>query len=133
VNIAGSPPSYTVSTGLAIVGSDIRMQVPVSIANGGTNATDVASARTNLNVPRRGGKTSIGALTGGQELSVLIPDQGSTDVMLQVRALTLTGYSANVVVGQIVARMIDSTHVGIKTDYDYPSGTFEVLYHPLGG
>ncbi len=75
--------TYVAGNGLTLSGTTCALDAPVSIANGGTGATTVANARTNL------GATSkyagdCGAMTAGVTYT-LTHNLGTTDVQLSLR------------------------------------------------
>lgn len=81
--ILSAPTAYVQGTGITITGNTIALTVPVTIALGGTGATDAPTARTNLNVPQRGTAVNIGALSAGVGTDV-VHNMGTLDVNLQV-------------------------------------------------
>jgi hypothetical protein len=60
---------YLAGTGLSLSGSTFNLQVPVSVANGGTNATTASAARASLAVP---GIFNSGAIGDGASTSLTV-------------------------------------------------------------
>lgn len=56
--------AYTAGTGLTLTGSAFSLTAPVSVANGGTNATSASAARSQLSAAASGSNSDITALTG---------------------------------------------------------------------
>lgn len=65
----GGPGAVTAGTGITVTGQQVALTVPVSVANGGTNATDAATARTNLGV-------------GAKPLAFNVGDNSATSIAL---------------------------------------------------
>lgn len=60
----GGPGAYTAGTGLTLSGTQFALTTPVAVANGGTNATTVAGAKTSLGfLTRQAFDSSIGTST----------------------------------------------------------------------
>jgi hypothetical protein len=77
----GAGSAYTGGTGITVSGNSIALTTPVTVANGGTNATTAAGARTNL------GATGKFAASVGNGTLTTIPVNhalGTTDVIVQV-------------------------------------------------
>jgi hypothetical protein len=73
--------TYTAGTGLTLTGTQFALTTPVSIANGGTNATTAAAARTNL-----AATTKYAASIGdGSTLAYTVTHSlGTTDITVDV-------------------------------------------------
>lgn len=80
------PGSYTAGTGLTLTGTVFALSSPVAIANGGTGATDAATARTNLSATTKYA-TDVG--DGSSTAIVVTHSLGTRDVVVSVhRAAT---------------------------------------------
>jgi hypothetical protein len=121
--IGAGGTTYTASTGLTMVGNDVRLVIPVAIASGGTNATDIATARTNLNVPQRGFASDIGALTAGVEATIA-HGLGTADVNVSVRDKT-SGYIVGIDAGA------DATNVKITSAIAVAGAVLRVVANPI--
>jgi len=87
--IGAAGATYTASTGITLVGNDFQLVVPVTAANGGTNATSFAVARdaSHLNVPQRGTTAAVGAISAGG--TVTTPNSfGTKSVQVQLQDTT---------------------------------------------
>lgn len=78
----GGPGEYTAGTGLTKTGNQFSLTTPVSVANGGTNATDAATARTNLGAT---GKYATDIGNGSNTSYTVTHNLGSKDVVVMVR------------------------------------------------
>src|SRR2546430_243248 len=78
--------TYTAGVGLTLSANQFSLTSPVPIANGGTNATTAAAARTSLGAV---GKFAalIGALTAGTGLDIT-HSLGTQDIVVSVRDAT---------------------------------------------
>jgi hypothetical protein len=75
--------TYTAGNGLAISGTEFFLDVPVTVANGGTGATTALAARANLGALTKS-VADLGALTAGVAYS-WTHGLGTTDVGLWLR------------------------------------------------
>lgn len=112
----GTTPSWSAVSLTADVGSSI-----LPIANGGTNATSAAAARTSLGIT--GGlkySATLGAMTAGSETTVT-HSLGTTEVLTMFRDAT-TNY-------QIIFswRVIDANSIGLTPDINYSGSAVKVV------
>lgn len=122
VGAAGA--TYTAGTGLQLVGNVFSLVTPVTVGNGGTNATTASGARSSLAVPRSGAVLAVPALTAGVEATIA-HGSGTGDAVAQVRAV-----SDGSVVG-IKIRTKDATNVYVTSDVAVSSGVLELVYSPV--
>ena len=74
--------TYTGGTGISVVGGVISLATPVSVANGGTNATTAAGARTSLGAVGKFATDIVGNGTATQ--FTVTHNFGTTDVQAQL-------------------------------------------------
>lgn len=122
--IGAAGASYTAGAGLSLTGNVFSLPT-VTVALGGTGATTVAAARTNLGLGRAGAVLAVPALVAGVEAS-LLHALGTQNCNIDVRRI-----SDRLQIPNIGARCIDATHVGITADIAVTAGTLEVLVGPV--
>jgi hypothetical protein len=75
----GGPGAYTAGNGLSLTGTQFGISAPVSIANGGTNGTTAAAAKTNLGFPTKFAVNSSAATS-----TTVTHNLNTLDVIVQV-------------------------------------------------
>lgn len=113
---------YVQGTGITITGNTISLTSPVTVALGGTGATDAAGARSNLGVPKAGFHANIGALTAGVPLDIahgLGSEHGTVQVFRN---------SDDALVG--IGIQFDDTNVTITADVDVAANVLRVEVIP---
>jgi hypothetical protein len=116
--------AYVQGTGITITGNTVSLTVPVTVALGGTNATDAPTARTNLNVPQRGAAGTLGAITAGGT-TTFAHNLGTQDVTVQVYRIS---DGATVRIG--TART-DANTITIASDVAVTTGTLRCVVEPI--
>jgi hypothetical protein len=102
IGISGSTVSVAAGTGLTQDTDGLSLSVPVSLANGGTNATTAANARTSLGVPGRFA-TNVG--NGSLTTLPVAHNLGTLDVVVAV-------YRANALIEPDV-NLVDSNNLNL--------------------
>lgn len=83
IDISSSYVGQSSITTLGTITSGTWNGTTIAIANGGTNATTAAAARTNLNVPQRGFAQDVPAISAGSTV-VITHNLGTLDFIWQV-------------------------------------------------
>jgi hypothetical protein len=102
IGISGSTVSVAAGTGLTQDTDGLSLSVPVSVANGGTNATTAAAARTSLGVPGRFA-TNVG--NGSLTTLPVAHNLGTLDVVVAV-------YRSNALIEPDV-NLVDSNNLNL--------------------
>lgn len=121
--IGAGGTTYTASAGITLVGNDIQLVVPVTVARGGTNATTAAGARTSLGVAQAGFASDVGALTAGVE-STIAHGLGTADLVLHCRDKT-SGYQVGIDLGA------DATNIKITSAVAVSAAVLRVTASPI--
>lgn len=79
--------TYTAGTGLTLSTNQFSLTSPVAVANGGTNATTAAAARTSLGAVGKFAATITSALVAGTGLDIT-HSLGTQDIVVSVRDAT---------------------------------------------
>jgi hypothetical protein len=109
--------TYTAGTGLTLTGTVFSLTTPVSVANGGTNATTAAAARTSLGAV---GKFAANCSTSATQ--TVTHSLGTTDV--HVAVWELTGSLRGVIVE---TRIVDANNVQLLFSVAPSSGQYRVV------
>jgi len=83
--------SYTAGTGLTLTGTQFSLTVPVTVALGGTNATNATDARTNLVAAKSGTNSDITELYALNGTSGGVAYQNVSNQLVMGSALTFDG------------------------------------------
>ena len=83
--------SYTAGTGLTLTGTQFSLTAPVTIALGGTNATNATDARTNLVAAKSGTNSDITELYALNGTSYGVAYQNLTNQLVMGAVLTFDG------------------------------------------
>jgi hypothetical protein len=83
--------SYTAGTGLTLVGTQFSLTAPVTVALGGTNATNATDARTNLVAAKSGTNSDITELYALNGTSYGVAYQNLANQLTMGSALTFDG------------------------------------------
>ena len=83
--------SYTAGTGLTLTGTQFSLTAPVTIALGGTNATNATDARTNLVAAKSGTNSDITELYALNGTSYGVAYQNLTNQLVMGAVLTFNG------------------------------------------
>ena len=83
--------SYTAGTGLTLVGTQFSLTAPVTVALGGTNATNATDARTNLVAAKSGTNSDITELYALNGTSYGVAYQNAGNQLIMGSALTFDG------------------------------------------
>jgi len=83
--------SYTAGTGLTLTGTQFSLTVPVTVALGGTNATNATDARTNLVAAKSGTNSDITELYALNGTSYGVAYQNAGNQLIMGSALTFDG------------------------------------------
>jgi hypothetical protein len=83
--------SYTAGTGLTLTGTQFSLTAPVTIALGGTNATNANDARTNLVAAKSGTNSDITELYALNGTSGGVAYQNATNQLIMGSVLTFDG------------------------------------------
>jgi hypothetical protein len=116
--------SYVQGTGITITGNTISLNVPVTVALGGTGATTAAGARTNLGAPQIGFAQDIPALTAGVAQNV-VHNLGTLDVHIEVYRKS-DGASADIGLSRV-----DINTVSVIADVAVAAAALRVVIIPI--
>lgn len=83
--------SYTAGTGLTLTGTQFSLTAPVTVALGGTNATNATDARTNLVAAKSGTNSDITELYALNGTSYGVAYQNAGNQLIMGSALTFDG------------------------------------------
>ena len=83
--------SYTAGTGLTLTGTQFSLTAPVTVALGGTNATNATNARTNLVAAKSGTNSDITELYALNGTSYGVAYQNAGNQLIMGSALTFDG------------------------------------------
>lgn len=116
--------SYVQGTGITITGNTISLNVPVTVALGGTGATTAAGARTNLGAPQIGFAQDIPALTAGVAQNV-VHNLGTLDVHIEVYRKS-DGASADIGLSRV-----DTNTVSVIADVAVAAAALRIVIIPI--
>lgn len=123
--ILANAATYVQGTGITISGNTISLTVPVAIASGGTNATDIATARANLNTPQRGFAANIPALVAGAATNV-VHSLNTLDVNVQVYRV-----ADGATVNNIGSQRVDVNTVSVTADIAVAANLLRLVVTPV--
>jgi hypothetical protein len=116
--------AYTAGTGISVVGNVISLSAPVTVALGGTGASDAPTARANLNAAQRGVASTLGALTAGVPTTIS-HNLGTLDVIAQAYRVS-DGASVGIGISRV-----DANTVSVISDVAVLTGVLRVVIEPI--